>query len=321
MKFYFAPMEGITGFVYRNLYQSYFHNIDKYFTPFIVGNKKASMRARELRDVLPENNPDITIVPQILTCDVEEFVSTVGRLKTLGFNEVNLNLGCPSGTVVSKGRGAGFLAKPKELKEFLSRIFEETDVEISLKTRLGMEFVSEFDELLDIYRSFPLKELIIHPRVRKELYSGTPHYEEFEKAYETCSFPVCYNGDIFTVSDYQKLTDKFPKLDRVMLGRGILANPFLVDRINGVGREITGEFIEEFTGRLFEEYRRELSGDRDVLFKMKELWSYQIWMFEDEGRYIKEIRKAKNKTEYDVAVRNLIRNSPINGNAGLFNRV
>lgn len=320
MKFYFAPMEGITGYVYRNLYHSYFHNIDKYFTPFIVGNKKAGMKARELKDVLPENNIGIPIVPQILTNNAEEFINTAKRIRQLGYNEINLNLGCPSGTVVSKGRGAGFLAHPDELDVFLEEIFHALDdMKISVKTRLGKDNTEEFDHLLDIYSSYPLHELIVHPRIQKELYSGNPHLPEFEKALEKCNFPVCYNGDIFTVKDYENLTEKFPQTDRIMLGRGLLANPFLIEEIQG--REgISAAFVREFFERLYDGYREVLSGDKDVLFKMKELWSYQIWMFDDNGKYVKAIRKAQNKAEYMCAVQMLLENCPVRKNAGLFRR-
>ena len=320
MKFYFAPMEGITGYVYRNLFHSYFKDIDKYFTPFIVGNKKASMKARELKDVLPENNAGLPIVPQLLTNNAEEFINTARRVEQFGYKEINLNLGCPSGTVVSKGRGSGFLAYPDRLDAFLEEVFDALgDMQISIKTRLGKDSVSEFEDILKIYKKYPLHELIIHPRIQKELYSGMPHYEEFEKAYKECPFLVCYNGDIFTVEKYEAVVKKFPKLDCVMLGRGLLANPFLLEQIHG-RKGMTAEFVTEFYERLYEEYRKVLSGDRDVLFKMKELWSYQTWMFEDDGKYIKAIRKAQSKDEYRCAVRSLVVNCPVIENAGLFSR-
>lgn len=331
---YFAPMEGITGHIYRNLYQSCFYNIDKYFTPFIVGNRKAGMKARELRDVLPENNPDINIVPQILTADATEFVNTAKRLHVLGYSEVNLNLGCPSGTVVSKGRGSGFLAFPDKLDAFFEEVFEKTDVRVSVKTRLGMDDVSEFDGLLSIYCKYPLTELIIHPRSRKELYSGHVHLDMFSLAVERCPFPVCYNGDIFRVEDYRQIRNRFPQVSRIMIGRGLLANPFLVEQIRaaeeaqfmmveGGSKELqktSKEFLQEFYDRLYDGYRQELSGDKDVLFKLKELWNYQIWMFDDDGKHIKAIRKAKTKTEYDLAVRGLFRECELLEDTGMFYR-
>lgn len=320
---YFAPMEGITGHIYRNLYQSCFYNIDKYFTPFIVGNRKAGMKAKELKDVLPENNPDINVVPQILTADAVEFINTAKRLVMLGYNEVNLNLGCPSGTVVTKGRGSGFLAFPDKLDAFFNEVFEHTNMRVSVKTRLGKDDIGEFDELLSIYCKYPLAELVIHPRTQKELYSGHPHLDVFAKAVERCPFPVCYNGDIFRVEDYQKITKQFPTVSSVMIGRGLLANPFLVELIRDDGTEKfvqrpTKEFLLEFFERLYDAYAEELSGDKDVLFKMKELWNYQIWMFDDDGKHIKAIRKAKNKTEYDMAVKMLFRECELLEGAGLF---
>ncbi len=318
MKFYFAPMEGITGYVYRNLYSEYFNNIDKFFTPFIVGNKKASMKARELRDVLPENNKGLPIVPQILSADSEEFINTARRVQQLGYNEINLNLGCPSGTVVSKGRGSGFLAYPEKLERFLEEVFDAlADMKISIKTRLGKESVDEFERIFEIYNKFPMHELIIHPRIQKEMYSGSPHVDLFEKAFLKANFPVCYNGDIFSVKDYERIVAKFPGLDSVMLGRGLLANPFLVQQING-GVGADKEFVREFAMRLFEEYRLEMSGDKDVLFKVKEMWSYLMWLFDDEGKYIKAIRKAGSKDEYLVAVNALVNNCEIAKKAGLF---
>ena len=166
MKFYLAPMEGITGFVYRNSYEKFFHNIDKYFTPFIVPTSSKSFKTKELRDILPENNKGMYIVPQILTNDSEGFINTAEKLQQLGYNEINLNLGCPSGTVVSKGRGSGFLAKRDELDKFLDEIYIKDDIEISVKTRIGRDEPEEFYELIKIYNNYPINELIIHPRTR-----------------------------------------------------------------------------------------------------------------------------------------------------------
>jgi len=167
MKYYLAPMEGITGYIYRNSYKKFFNNIDKYFTPFIVTNQGTSLKAKELKDVLPEHNKNMNIVPQILTNNSEGFINTSKRLQQLGYNEVNLNLGCPAGTVVSKNRGSGFLAKREELDLFLDEIFKINDMKISIKTRIGKDHPEEFYELIKIYNKYPLEELIIHPRTRQ----------------------------------------------------------------------------------------------------------------------------------------------------------
>ena len=180
MKYYLAPMEGITGYVYRNSYKKYFNNIDKYFTPFIVTNKSRSLKSKELRDVLPENNKGMNVVPQILTNDSEGFIITCKKLKQLGYNEINLNLGCPAGTVVSKNRGSGFLAKREELDMFLDEIFKISDINISIKTRIGKDSPQEFYELIKMYNKYPLEELIIHPRIQKDFYGNKPNLQVFK---------------------------------------------------------------------------------------------------------------------------------------------
>ena len=178
MKFYLAPLEGITGYIYRNaLHDFYGTGIDKYFMPFLAPHTKRSFNAKEKNDILPEHNKDLYAVPQILTNNASDFLRIEKDLRALGYEEININLGCPSGTVVSKGRGAGFLAKKDELDAFLEEIFEKTEGKISLKTRIGVEEPEEFYELLEIYNQYPLEELIIHPRVQKELYQGKPHRE------------------------------------------------------------------------------------------------------------------------------------------------
>ncbi|MEQ8199412.1 MAG: tRNA-dihydrouridine synthase family protein, partial [Clostridiaceae bacterium] len=197
MKYYLAPMEGITGYIYRNSYEKFFCNIDKYFTPFIVPNRSRSLKTKELRDILPENNKDINnIVPQILTNDSEGFIATAKKLQQLGYKEINLNLGCPSGTVVSKNRGSGFLAQREELDVFLDEIFKMDHMKISIKTRIGKDSPEEFYELIKIYNKYPLEELIIHPRTRNDFYGNKPNLEVFKDALSLSTNPVCYNGDI-----------------------------------------------------------------------------------------------------------------------------
>ncbi len=231
MKYYLAPMEGITGYIYRNSYEKFFNNIDKYFTPFIVPNKSTNLKTKELRDILPENNKGMNIVPQILTNDSEGFIITARKLQQLGYNEINLNLGCPAGTVVSKNRGSGFLAKREELDIFLDEIFKIDDMKISIKTRIGKDSPEEFYELIKIYNKYPIEELIIHPRTQKDFYGNEPNLGVFKDALSLSSNPICYNGDIFTVSDYNRLIKTFPKVKTIMLGRGILANPGLINEI------------------------------------------------------------------------------------------
>ncbi len=225
MKFYLAPLEGITGYIYRSTYYKYFGEIDKYFTPFISPNKKKICRTREKNDILPENNVGMYVVPQILTNHAEAFLNTVHYLQDYGYEEVNLNLGCPVGTVVSKGKGAGFLAYPDELRTFFDEIFCHVEIKISVKTRIGMSHADEFALLLDIFNEFPLHELIIHPRTREDSYKHIPNRESFAYGYERSRAGVCYNGDLYTKGDFELLVNQFPQLEKVMFGRGILRCP------------------------------------------------------------------------------------------------
>ncbi|NFS29207.1 tRNA-dihydrouridine synthase family protein [Clostridium botulinum] len=318
MKYYLAPMEGITGYIYRNSYEKFFNNIDKYFTPFIVTNKSKSLKTKELRDVLPENNKGMNIVPQILTNDSEGFINTSGKLKQLGYNEVNLNLGCPAGTVVSKNRGSGFLAKREELDMFLDEIFKMNDIKISIKTRIGKDSPEEFYELIKIYNKYPIEELIIHPRTQKDFYGNKPNLDVFKDALSLSVNPICYNGDIFTVNDHDKLTRGFPEVKTLMLGRGILANPGLMNEIKN-NTFIDKEILKEFHDEILSKYIELFNEDRNAIFRMKELWGYMIYMFSDNKKYAKKIKKAQKLSDYNETVLSLFTEQKIIKGAGLFN--
>lgn len=317
MKFYLAPMEGITGYIYRNAYEKFFNNIDTYFTPFIVPNNSRSLKTKELRDILPENNQGVSIIPQILTNDSEGFIGTCNKLKQLGYNEVNLNLGCPAGTVVSKNRGAGFLALREELDKFLDEIYKIDNMKISIKTRLGKEEPEEFYELIKIYNKYPLEELIIHPRTRNDFYGNKPNLDIFKDALSLSNHSICYNGDIFTVEDYKNIVKTFPEVDKVMLGRGVLANPGLVSEIRE-GSFIDKEKLKAFHNEVFESYRRLFSEDKNAMFRMKELWGYMVHIFSNSKKYGKAIKKAQRIRDYNDVVSALFREQEIIKGAGLF---
>ena len=310
MKFYFAPMEGLTGYIYRNAHNTYFHNIDKYFSPFIFPNQSEKFKTRELVDILPENNQGLILTPQLLTNNAKDFIHTSKKIEQMGYSEVNLNLGCPSGTVVSKNRGSGFLAKRKELDEFLYEIFSEASIKISIKTRIGIEQPEEFYELMEIYNKYPMGELIIHPRLQKDFYKNKPNMTIFKDALASSINSVCYNGDIFTAKDYRVFTEDFPSVQTVMLGRGLLGNPGLVDDINN-NIKLEKRLLKAFHDNIYEEYKKILFGDRNVLFKMKGLWFYMLPMFSDNGKPAKKIKKAERLTDYDEAVSSLFRDCAI----------
>lgn len=304
MKFYLAPMEGITGYVYRNAHETFFHTVDRYMSPFIAPNQNRCMNTRETRDVLPEHNQGMDLVPQIMTNKAHDFVATCEKLSELGYSEVNLNLGCPSGTVVSKRRGSGFLVDPEELDRFFDQIFQNVSVDVSVKTRLGLESVSEFDAIMNIYNKYPLKELVIHPRVQKEFYQGSPHWDVFREALSSSRAKVCYNGDIFTVDQYKQFVEEFPQVDRIMVGRGVLVNPGLIGQIKGE-KSPDKETIRKFHDRLMADYGEIMSGDRNLLFKMKEIWFYLCHSFTNYEKYYKKIRKAEKLSVYEAAVNGL----------------
>lgn len=318
MKYYLAPLEGLTVFIYRNAYKKYFgDNFDKYFAPFVVPNKSRSLKTRELRDILPENNMGINLVPQILTNDSEGFITTARKLQQLGYKEINLNLGCPSGTVVSKGRGSGFLAKREELDKFLEEIFKIDDMKISIKTRLGKDRPEEFYELIKIYNKYPLEELIIHPRTRQDFYGNKPNLDIFREAVSLSKNPVCYNGDIFTIENYKEFIQAFPNVNAVMLGRGIIANPALVNEIK-YDKSIDKKVFKEFHDEIFQKYREIFNEDKNAIFRMKEFWGYMINIFSDNKKYAKKIKKAQKLVDYNEAVESLFREQEIIKGAGLF---
>lgn len=306
MNFYFAPMEGLTGYIYRNAHQAFFKNIDKYFSPFIFTNQGDRFKTRELMDISPENNQGINLIPQLLSNNADDFVHTAKKLKSLGYQEINLNLGCPSGTVVAKGRGSGFLARRDDLDNFLAEIFARAETRISIKTRIGRDRPEEWHALMEIFNKYPLAELIIHPRVQKDFYKNKPDLKIFGDALLSSKNSVCYNGDIFSASDFKAFTADFPAVNAIMLGRGLIANPGLVSEIK-TGAELDKKLLRDFHDKIYEDYKGVLSGERNVLYKMKEIWVYKALVFTDYAKYAKRILKADRFRDYDEAVSNFFR--------------
>lgn len=280
---YFAPMEGITGSIYRRAHHRIFGGVDRYYAPFIFTNPKGKISKKDLLEIAPEYNEGCRVVPQLLSNCAEDFIATAHTLKGLGYDEVNLNLGCPSSTVASKGRGSGFLGEKEALKAFLADIFDKTDMKISLKTRIGLNRADEFDDILDIYQAFPVEMLIVHPRIRMDYYSGKPDMEAFEKASARMPFPVCYNGDIFTAAAYGRVSEKYPDIRHWMIGRGLLSNPALCREIRG-GDCASREELADYYHTMRDEYEVRLQGNKKVVFLMKEFWHYISWILSEEDR-------------------------------------
>ena len=315
MKLSFAPMEGVTGVSYRRIHSQMFPGADRYYAPFIAPDSQGNFRLKHLRDVLPDNNRGIDLVPQILANSPEAFLSVAVQLKELGYEEVNLNAGCPSGTVVAKHKGAGMLSDLSSLDAFLSRVFEAAPVKVSVKTRMGMNSTGEFPAILEVYKRYPLSELIIHARDRAGQYKSRPDREAFARALEGCPFPVCYNGNIFNGEHMASLTAQVPGLSRVMLGRGAAANPALFRVLKG-GPALGRDELREFHDRLLDDALSSGLSPHYAMARMKELWYYMIWMFPGSAREYKALNKSRSLDEYRSAVTLLFSACPFDPDTG-----
>lgn len=308
VKYYVAPLESVTTWIYRQAHAKIYGRLDKYFIPFLEPHEKRDFKTRELQEILPEHNENIYVVPQILTNRSEGFIKLAKALKDWGYEEINLNLGCPSKTVVTKGKGSGFLAKPEELERFLTEIFDALsgEVKISVKTRIGKEDPEEFSALLELFNKYPMEELIIHPRVQKDGYGNVPRLELYELAEKQSVNPLCYNGDLYTREQIRNFAERFPGTERLMFGRGFLRDPGLLYNEGKDSKDIFEKFWA-FHDLVYEGYQERNMGDRNVLFKMKELWSYQVYQFSEPERLFKTFKKVQDCNEYEQMIRNLRR--------------
>ena len=325
MQIYFAPLESITGYVFRNVYEEYYGGIDRYFTPFITATDSRRLRNKEMRDILPENNQVGCLIPQIMSNRAEEFLRVADQMAEFGYDTVNLNLGCPARTVVSKGKGSGFLARTVALDRFLEEIYRECPLKISIKTRLGVDDPEEFPEIIDIYNKYPVEELIIHPRVQKDYYKNTPNLDMFAEAVRRCNMPLCYNGDICSLEDYERIRERFPEVSRMMIGRGLLAHPELALQIQereadrsvktaaDPGEQTGGirnlsdreclNHIGAYANALCEAYCEAYGPGQPVLFKMKELWGFLADSLPDGKKLRKKIHKTQRLDGYQRLMR------------------
>ena len=308
VKYYMAPLESVTTWIYRKAHAKIYGRLDKYFIPFLEPHEKRDFKTRELQEILPEHNENIYAVPQILTNRSEGFIKLAKALKDWGYEEVNLNLGCPSKTVVTKGKGSGFLAKPEELERFLTEIFDALsgEIKISVKTRIGKEDPEEFPALLELFNKYPMEELIIHPRVQKDGYGNVPRLELYELAEKQSVNPLCYNGNLYTREQIRNFAERFPGTERWMFGRGFLRDPGLLYNEGTEPKDIFEKFWA-FHDLVYEGYQERNMGDRNVLFKMKELWSYQVYQFSEPERLFKTFKKVQDCNEYEQMIRNLRR--------------
>ena len=297
MRLSFAPMEGIGWYEYRVLHNRMCPGADIYYSPFIAPDREGRFKASRLRDVLPENNDGIRLVPQILANSAESFLAAARTLCDLGYSEVDLNAGCPSSTVVTKHKGAGMLSDPDALDAFLADVFSRAPVAVSVKTRLGLYSTGEFERLLRVYEKYPLSALTVHARDRAGMYSSTPDLGAFSLALESrLADRVSYNGDVFTPAAFGAIKERFPSLGGVMIGRGAAGDPALFREIRGGAALGIGE-LREFHGALMDALRSSGLSPSFAAARMKELWYYTISLFPDSAREYKALMKARSESE------------------------
>lgn len=306
----FAPMEGITTALFRQTHQQFFPGVDRYFSPFLSPTQDRRFTPREQREFFPEYNEGIPLIPQILTKNPDDFLWAAGELFAMGYQELNLNLGCPSGTVTAKGKGAGMLANPQALDRFLDTIFSSLPCKLSIKTRLGLETPEEFESILKIYNRYPISELIIHPRVRRDFYRHPVRMAFFDYAIQHSRNPLSYNGSVITPQDYDRIKDAYPNLTGIMIGQGLVSDPFLASKIKN-GTVGTIEQLAAFHDTLFERYSQQFGSANNTVKRMKDIWFYLSRLFADSDHACKQILKSKNEVEYRLAVHHMIHDLPM----------
>ena len=306
MRYYFAPLEGLTDSVYRRLHYKYFGGVDRYYMPFISPTIHRTLTHREDRELPMADSVPFTAVPQVLTKVPEDFLWAAQVCRDRGYAEVNLNIGCPSGTVVSKGKGAGMLADPEGLDRFFDRVFSETPIPISVKTRLGVSDPAEFEKLLDIFNRYPIQELTVHPRVRKDFYDAPVKEEWFRYALEHSKNPLCFNGNLCTLADIAAFREKYPAAEAVMIGRGLIGDPGML-----IPGGTTAEALEGFFRELLEEYILLFGGSRNAMFRLKENWRYLLCRFEGSEKLGKRLKKTTDVDEYRAITAEIFHTLPL----------
>ena len=312
-----APMEGVTGDLFRQAQAKHFDRADRYYTPFLSTTSSRVLAAREMRELDPGHNTGLNVIPQLMGNDPDDFIWMAGAIRDLGYTEVNLNLGCPSGTVTAKKKGAGLLAERELLERMLDGIFAQCPLPISIKTRLGRDSAEEFPALVELYNRYPVTELIVHARIMTQQYAGTPDLDAFGYALRHSRAPVCYNGDVFDAPAAERLRAGFPELERIMIGRGLAANPGLLTELT-IGRTPTSEELRAFHDTLYVLTRARIPDKRAALFRMKEAWRYLGCAFEDPAKPMKAIRKATQPADYEAVIRALFSACPVRAHPGFY---
>ena len=305
MHYYFAPMEGLTDSIYRRLHHKYFPGVDRYYMPFLSPTIHRQLTHKEDRELPLADSVPFQAVPQVLTRVSEDFLWAAQVCQERGYEEVNLNIGCPSGTVVSKGKGSGMLRDPGALDSFLEEIFTKSPLPISVKTRLGLEKSEEFPAILHVLNQYPIKELTVHPRVRKQFYDGSVDMEMFDYAAQNSVNPLCYNGDILTLAQAETLQQAYPQIQSVMIGRGLIADPGMLS--GGTDKKA----LEGFMNELMAVYEVEFGGSRNAIFRLKENWGFLHSRFEGCDKLWKRLRKTTDAAEFKSITAEIFHTLPL----------
>ena len=292
MQYYFAPMEGLTDSVYRRLHCRYFPGIDRYYTPFFSPTIHRKLTPKEARELPQADTLGYTLIPQVLTKVPEDFLWFAQKCQDLGYTQINLNLGCPSGTVTAKGKGSGMLKEPQVLCQFLDSIFSKTPLPVSVKTRIGYHDPQEFPNLLEIFNRYPICELTVHPRVRSQFYNGSVDMQVFDYCVANSKIPLCYNGNLNCKEDIRRFAETYPSVGAVMLGRGLIGNPGMLSP------GVTADVLQAFHDELLEEYAAVFGSARNAMFRMKENWRHLLCLFENSEKLGKRLRKTTDLAEF-----------------------
>ncbi|WP_339729279.1 tRNA-dihydrouridine synthase family protein [Maribacter stanieri] len=306
-----SPLQGFTDFRFRNAFHKYFGGIDTFYAPYIRLNGKMVIKNSYQKDLQPENNTTLAVIPQIMTGDADEFLFVVKYIQSLGYKELNWNLGCPYPMVTKQGMGSGLICNPEKIDHILKRAHEETDVVVSMKMRMGYENAEEILDVFPILDSYPLKNIAIHARIGKQLYKGGVDLDAFQKCVESTTHKLYYNGDITTVAKFQEMQKRFPSIDHFMMGRGLIADPFLPSMIKNNTSEYPKDrwkIFSEFHDTIYQQYDEALSGPTPIKMKMQGFWEYFAQSTSNPHKAFKKIKKANNPRAYQQAVREILNN-------------
>ena len=304
MQLYLAPLQGLTDWIFRESFTQHMGAFEKTFTPFVRVQNEEFYRPNQCNDLLPKNNTFQKPVPQFLGNNAKSFQLFEDLCLENGYDEVNINMGCPYPMVTGKRMGAGFLAVPAEVEKFLAEVFATTQLKISVKSRLGQENFEDFEKLIPVFNHFPLEEIIIHPRVGKQQYKGDVNLEAFVNYAAQLQHPICYNGDISSVADIDELQKLAPQIDRFMIGRGILQHPFLLAEIRHqeLSQKEKVKMLRDFHLSLIEYSKQKYSGDLHFLKRFEEFWEYHAQGFENGRKIYKQVKKCKTLAGYEAIV-------------------